>query len=197
MKTYSWQTSSSGIKSRRAPLGSSDAPPKFITVPHGKYFYPSRAVGVVVAPSPVGFFEFIVDNCVNSTPPPPLSHANAVRYFRITADGLCKNNPWALKCQFSGKRTFVHVPQVCIQFVTDGSSNLYNVKFYCSCPSWIKILSPDVRANTWWVWLPPVGYILHITYVIFARQFHHKSSLVPFMGKTFGLYFFMSGMCDK
>jgi len=94
-------------------------------------------------------------------------------------------------------KLFVHVPQVCIQFVTDGSLNLYNVKLYCSCPSWIKILSPDVRANTWWVWSPPVGYIVHITYVIFARQFYHKSSHVPFMGKTFGSYFFMSGMCDK
>jgi len=47
------------------------------------------------------------------------------------------------------------------------------------------------------VWSPPIGFIVHITYVIFARQFHHKSSCVPFIGKTFGSYFFMSGVCDK
>lgn len=62
--------------------------------------FPAVNISTLRAPlassSPVGFFGFIVDNCVNSTPPLPLSHANAVRYFRITADGLCKNNPWVI-----------------------------------------------------------------------------------------------------
>jgi len=94
-------------------------------------------------------------------------------------------------------KPFVRVLQVFyVQFVIDGSSKLYNIQFYCS---WIKVGTVlwHTCEHLVGVVTAPIGFIVHITYVIFARQFHHKSSHVPFMEKTFRSYFFMSGVRDK
>jgi len=91
-----WRLCAGYIRYILYKFGSVDAPPKFITVPRSKYFYPLRDVGVVVARR--GFFGFIVDNCVNSTPPPRPCHMPTPYGISvyITADGLCKNNPWVI-----------------------------------------------------------------------------------------------------